>query len=243
MKVLLTLLALGLVTLTACALPVNSVRGSGNVVTESRTVSGFDKVTLSGIGELDITQGDSESLTIQADDNLMPYITTVVQNGTLEIGLETSRGFVSLAATRGIKYTLQVQNLTALTVSGAGNVQMPALKTTNLTLRTSGAGNTTLSGLEASTVNTGLSGAGSIVLAGTVQTQEANLSGLGSYNAADLASASATVSISGAGSATVWATDSLNARITGAGSISYYGDPQVTQNITGLGSIRSLGSK
>ena len=73
----------------ACAVPfvgIRTIKGSGNVVTEERDVSGFDRVALSGFGEVIITQGDKESLTVETDDNLMRYIETKVRGGTLELG-------------------------------------------------------------------------------------------------------------------------------------------------------------
>jgi hypothetical protein len=243
MKLLFSLLALCLVTLSACV-PRTLVQGSGNIVTESRPVTNFDKISLSGAGDLNITQGDTESLTIEADDNLLPYIETTVQNGTLIIGLRDDVANVfAFRPTRGIKYNVGVINLSQVLVSGAGNVNIPALKTTNLALRTTGAGNSNLADLEASNLTVDITGAGNIVLAGAVEMQEASLSGFGNYNAGDLSSTRANVSISGAGNATVWVTQSLDARISGAGSVTYYGSPQVTQSVSGVGTIRNGGEK
>ena len=55
----------------ACAVPsvgIRTIKGSGNVVTEERTVSGFDRVALSGFGKVIITQGEEESLTSLKSD-------------------------------------------------------------------------------------------------------------------------------------------------------------------------------
>ncbi len=49
------------------------------MTTEARQVSGFSKVELQSSSDLTIRQGDSESLTIKVDDNLLPYITTEVE--------------------------------------------------------------------------------------------------------------------------------------------------------------------
>ncbi len=68
------LLIIGNLLITACGL--RTIQGSGDVITESRDVSGFDSVSLTGIGRVIITQGDKESLTIEADDNLLEYITS-----------------------------------------------------------------------------------------------------------------------------------------------------------------------
>lgn len=243
MKQVLLLVVLGLAALvTACGFNLNATRGSGKIVTESRPVSNFHRVDLTGFGELNITQGDTESLTIETDDNLMSLITTKVTDGTLAIGLDPTRNVLNLTATRMI-FTLQVKNLDSLLITGAGNVKMPALKSDALTITTSGAGNLNFAGVEAKTLKVTLSGAGNIVLAGQVETQEASLSGFGSYDGGNLKSANARVNLSGAGSATVWATQTLDARISGAGGVSYYGSPQVTQTISGVGAVKSLGNK
>src|SRR5262249_45160714 len=66
-RLLAGLAALAALVLTGCDIhvgPVNVVRGSGNVKTESREVHDFDRVDVSGGGTLTITQGSTESLTI-----------------------------------------------------------------------------------------------------------------------------------------------------------------------------------
>lgn len=243
MKAFLLLLVLGLAALvTACGFGINMTRGSGKIVTEPRQVSNFHRVNLTGAGELNITQGDTESLTIETDDNLMSLITTNVSDGTLVIGLDTTRGLTGLNPTR-LVYTLNVKNFDSLQISGAGNVKAPAIKSDALTISTSGAGNLNFTGVDSKSLKVTISGAGNIVLAGQVETQEASLTGFGNYDGGNLKSSNTTVTLSGAGSATVWATQTLNARLSGAGGISYYGSPQVTQTISGVGAIKSLGNK
>jgi len=243
MKHVYALLVLVLLGLAGCSIATSVTRGSGNVITESRSVSNFQKVDLAGIGELNITIGDTESLTIEADDNLMPLIKTSVENGTLSIGLDTARGTIGLNPTKPIRYTLQAKTLDSLVVSGAGNVNLPSVTSDTFEIRTTGAGNITIPQLMATTLTVAITGAGNMTLGGEVQTQDIRLSGLGNYSAGDLKSTNATVTISGAGNATVWASDSLDARLSGAGSVSYYGSPQVTQSISGVGAIRPLGNK
>src|SRR5687767_1144824 len=62
--------------LSGCGL--KTVDGSGNVVVEQREVSGFSAVSMSGFGELIIQQTGKESLSITADDNLLPLLTSKV---------------------------------------------------------------------------------------------------------------------------------------------------------------------
>ena len=49
------------------------VTGSGQVGSETPPVSGFTGVSLTDVGEGIVEQGESESLTIEADDNVLPF--------------------------------------------------------------------------------------------------------------------------------------------------------------------------
>ena len=68
-KHLLLLILLLPFLLSACGLDI--LDGSGDVISESREVSDFNRVVFGGVGELQLTQGDQESLTVTADDNLL----------------------------------------------------------------------------------------------------------------------------------------------------------------------------
>ena len=63
-----------LLVVSACGV----VGGSGKVETETRQVSGFTAIDLTGTGEVTIEQGETESLTIEADDNVLPALTSKV---------------------------------------------------------------------------------------------------------------------------------------------------------------------
>jgi hypothetical protein len=232
------------VALFGCGtLHINVTRGSGKVITETRSVSNFHGVTLSGFGELNVTQDGTEALTIQAEDNLMPLITTQVQDGLLVIGMEPGINVTSVLPTQPVKYDLHVKNLDSIQLSGAGNIVVPSLQADSLNLLASGAGNISLNQFENKQLNATLSGAGNLSVAGQGDAQAVTVTGLGSYDGGNFKTNTAVVTISGAGSATVWATQSLTGNIGGAGSISYYGDPQVSQAVSGVGSIKKLGSK
>lgn len=222
---------------------INATRGSGNVISETRAVSNFHSVVLAGIGELNITQGDTEALTIQAEDNLMPLLTSEVKDGVLTVGVKPGLNDTSILPTKPVKYDLRVKNLDSIQLSGAGSILAPALKTETLTLGTSGAGNVNLNQLDVKNLRSTLSGAGSMNIAGQGDTQSVTVSGLGSYAAGDFKTNKTDITLTGAGGATVWAEQTLNGKISGAGGINYYGSPQVTSNISGVGAIKQLGNK
>ena len=231
-----TLAVIVVLALMGCAI----TKGSGKVVTESRIVSGLDSVVLEGSGELIITQGDTESLSVEAEDNLLPLITTDVSGGTLTIGFR--RGEV-VQATKPIVYRLNLSTLRGLTLSGSGSVRSDSLTADSLRVSLSGSGSITLQKVTATDLVVDLSGSGSIVTAGEAKQLDASLSGSGSYKAPDMKSSTAKVSISGSGSVTVWAQESLATDISGSGSVAYYGKPAVTSTGSGSGSVKSLGDK
>lgn len=220
----------------------NVVLGSGRVTTETRQVSNFDGIALSGFGDLTFTQGDSEALTVEAEDNFMPYLKSEVSNGTLILSVDSSSGR-TLTPTKPIRYTLSVKNLKSIDLSGAGRISSASLKSDQLSLGISGAGSIDISHVEATGLTCRLSGAGNLKVAGQVTSQTVTLSGLGSYDAGDLASQSAKVVVSGAGGAAVWVRDNLDVTISGAGGVNYYGSPQIQQKVTGVGGVKSLGNK
>ena len=81
------------------------------------------------------------------------------------------------------------------------------------------------------------SGATKIELGGKVTRQDIDLSGAGSYEAGQLASDEASVSVSGAGKAVVNARNALSVDISGAGKVEYFGEPKLKQSISGIGKV------
>jgi hypothetical protein len=221
--------------------PREIIRGSGNVATQEMAVSDFQRVTLQGFGQVTITQGDEQALSVTTDDNIMPYIKAEVRGGTLTLGFDRDGRNLEFRPSDGIQFDLSVRDISKLRLSGAGDISADSLRAERLEIALSGAGNVSIGSLEADRLTVRLSGAGNVNLAGRVAEQGVFLSGAGDYRAADLESQTAHVELSGAGSAIVWASDTLNARATGAGAIEYYGSPQLTKKVSKVGRVVSLG--
>lgn len=191
------------------------IAGSGKVVTEPRTVSGFSAVSLSGSGRVIVEQTGTESLTVTTDDNLLPYIRTEVHGDTLELG--TKDPMTNLNPTEDIVFKLTVKKLDDVRISGSGEADLKNLTENQLQVR--------------------ISGSGDMTGQGSVDDLDLRISGSGSYSGQNLKSKRATVGVSGSGSVIVSASDSLDASVSGSGSVEYVGDPQVTQNVSGSGSV------
>jgi carbon monoxide dehydrogenase subunit G len=214
-------------------------------VTEKRVVSGFDRVHIRDIGQLILTQGEQESLVVEAEADVMPKVATNVRDG--ELILEVGRGWldkltVGLSELSGnrVKYYLTARDIRGLRISGKGDITAGEIDTDKLKVGISGMGNVTISSLQAKKLSVSISGRGEFASAGSVVHQKVSISGSGDYVAIDLESHSAVVKISGQGNASVWANEELEATISGFGKVEYRGSPSVSHTISGLGSVRQL---
>lgn len=234
--VIIAIISVLAVSAASCKWTIGLVRGSGDIKTEERDVSGFNKVYLSGTGNLIITQGEKESLVIEADDNIIPLISTDVFGNKLNISI--ARGY-SFIPTVKIKYYLTVIDLDGISLSGAGDINCDDLSTDKLEFDISGAGDVDFN-INAESIEITSSGVGDINLNGKVDSQDVDISGVGKYNAEELESRQCRISVSGAGTATVNVSEELDVEISGVGNVYYVGNPRITQNISGLGMIKSI---
>ncbi|MBN2149660.1 MAG: DUF2807 domain-containing protein [Anaerolineales bacterium] len=225
---------LGILSLAACGM--NIIRGSGVLATETRPVSGFDRLSLSGMGEIILTQGDEEALEIEAEDNLIPYIKTEVRQDTLYISYDNINHPI-ISPTRPIRFYLSVKELSGIKISGSGTVEAQSLSTDELELAISGSGEASIAQLTASALAVKISGSGKIEIGGQVGEQSLSISGSGKCNNVSLESQDTTITVTGSGKAEVWASETLDVRISGSGEVRYSGTPQVSQTISGSGRV------
>ena len=193
----------------------DAIRGSGNVVTESRTVSGFDEVVVLGFGTVEIDVSGSESLEIEAEDNLMQYLTTEVKGGRLELG---TRDDVSLSPTEPVVYRISAAALNGVQILGSGDVSAAGIDTESFAVEVNGSGDVQPTGEAASL--------------------DVQINGSGDFAGSELISVTGTVSINGSGNVVVNVTDELEVRVAGSGDVEYLGNPVITQSVSGSGEIR-----
>jgi hypothetical protein len=235
-----TSLGLTIVMLLMSACGIIPTFGSRNLISEARDVSGFERVEVSGGGSLDIIQDGTESLAVETDDNVMPYVTSEVRGGTLYLGMDF--GLRSFLPSR-LHFTLHVKDLTGITTSGSWDVVSESIQTGDLSIVISGSGKVIVNALTVDKLDTTVSGSGELDLTGDAKQHTIDISGSGKYLVGDLRTRGTTVSISGSGNVTVWASESLAVNISGHGDVSYYGSPQVSFDQSGSGNVHSLGGK
>ncbi|MBX7106246.1 MAG: DUF2807 domain-containing protein [Gemmataceae bacterium] len=191
-----------------------TITGSGVAAKEVRPVSNVRTVFARNIGNVKITVGDKESLTVTGDANIVPLTVSTVDNGTLTVGLQDN---TAVSTKVPLEFTLTVKSLDAVKVSGAPTVS--------------------IQDLDAPKFDVNLSGAGSVKVSGKSESLSLSLTGAGTVDAAGCEAQAVSITTTGAGRISVHAVKTLDVTATGASVIDYLGSPTVKKSLTGASVI------
>lgn len=204
------ILLVGLALLMACHVrSVLGVQGNGIKKTEARTVADFTAVDVSGAYEVQWSKG-ATSVSVEADENLLPLVKTEVSGGKLRIYNEG-------ALAGSIKVIVASEALKEVDTAGANQFKASNVKLDALSLTSTGA-------------NT-------VEISGAATTLKVEFTGASQLKAKELAATTAEISLNGACSADIAVSEKLKADVGGASSLSYSGNPSAEKNTSGAGSI------
>jgi hypothetical protein len=193
----------------------------------------FDCVSIDAPGELIITQGEADSVRIEAEDRVRPRLRAQVEGGTLVIG-----SIGSLQTNRPIRFHVTLRTLAHLHADGSAQVRLGALRTPALSLQLRGSSSTHLDALHAERLDAKLDGASTLqVQRGAVQRQSIALGDAATYDATGLRSDVAHVAAHGSSEARVHAARRLDAQASGSGRIAYTGTPRIAQRLADAAEI------
>ncbi len=233
MKTKIVLSFCSLILLTAC---VFGTDGSRKVTTETRAVDKFSGVELKSVANVFITQGETQEVKIEAEDNLIQYITSEVKNGELIIDCKEH-----VNSHEPINVYITAKELCLLELSGSGNmITKNEINCDHLTLRLDGSGEMNIS-LKSLLLKATLSGSGNLHLNGTTAESTIRISGSGNVNAQQMKSFTSTVNISGSGNTKVDVNNELTVHISGSGNVFYVTEPaKITTKISGSGEVQKI---
>ena len=203
---------------------------------EERPVGPFTELSLVAPIDVELVQGERESLVLQGPAEVVDALETRVDGGKLEIRMKPVISF-SWGRTRAL---VTVRSIAAISVSGSGDVKAAALKAEGLRIAIDGSGDVRVASLDARRVDASIVGSGDIEVAGRADTVAVSVQGSGDVRAAGLEAREVRVAIAGSGDAQVWARESLVATIAGSGDVRYRGEPRVQPSVLGSGSVKRL---
>jgi hypothetical protein len=156
-----------IVSIAGCGISVNwdgpTVAGSGNIISEYRTLANFNRIEVGGDFDVEVEVG--------GDDNLLPQVETKVRQGELEIdydGSYRSRDDIVIAIT--------VSSLSAIHSSGSSDVNVTGVRSAAFEAAVSGSSDVRVEG-DFGDLEANVSGSGEITMVGTADDIDANVNG------------------------------------------------------------------
>jgi hypothetical protein len=200
------------------------IEGSGNVITKDITVKSFDELNASGVFNLLLSQGDKESLKIEADDNLMDLFIIENEGSTLKIKMKKNSNFNSK---KQLKVYVTFKTLKSMDLGMVGGTTSDEkLKFTDLKLKNQSVGSVNLN-MTLQTLNMENQSVGSVKLEGSAENAVVKNNSVGSINAGNFVVQKMDIENNGVGSATVNAEKELKYSDSFLGKVSNRGNATV----------------
>lgn len=197
---------------------VRDIQGSGKRETEKRQIASFTSISTEGDFNIEITCKKDLSLEVEGDDNVLAFVTTEVSNNVLRLSRSKS-----YSVSEPVTFRISVPNLEALSVSGAGKIDIKGMDNEKFEIDSDGAPAVTVSG-KTTLVDIKTNGAGKI-------------------DTNNLRAARAVVESNGATRVELDVADQLDVTVNGPSSVTYKGDPVVKKNVNGPGKVERRGGE
>lgn len=180
---------------------------------ETYDFTGFEKIEISGVFELDVRVGGDFSIELSGREREMERVEVKMKGETLVLGSKKRSGWGNNNK-KAVKARITMPKLTNIDVSGVvdGYVQ----------------------DIDSEKFEVDLSGVGDLDLNGKCGALEANVSGVGDLDAKSLRCEIVEIRLSGVGDADVYASDAVDAKVSGVGGIDIYGSPKRVEKSKGF---------
>jgi hypothetical protein len=179
-----------------------------------------------------------QSLKIEAEENLLPYIETYVEGYTLHV--DTKNDYW-LSPGRKVKIFVSLPDYESIRSYGSGDItgESKITNSSKLELGVNGSANIKMD-VDAPEINTETNGSGDIFLRGETKSFEGEIHGSGNIKALDLKSNDATIHIYGSGNAELFVNGKLDVHVAGSGDVNYRGNAQISSSIAGSGRVKKV---
>ena len=209
MKTLITVTAISLMILSAC--DNRCVEGGGALADYDLDVSSFDQISVSGPININITQGSTQAVTIQAEPEIYGIMEPRVKNGELIIDFENRS---CIQTDLGVTVNVTIPDLKRIEVSGTSMIQ-------------------SIGNLELDHLTVKVSGTADVSLSGSAISQTYDVSGVLVASNFDFATSDVNVDISGSGNMEVNCANNLDIDVSGSATVKYKGSPKISQKASG----------
>lgn len=198
-------------------------------ITEERSVGSFNAIRVGGSVDVYLSQGNEESIRVEANPDVMAKVLTEVREDILHVNenIKTWKGRYTT-----IKVYVTFKNIHHLSVNGASDViGKTAIKASQLKVDVGGASDLKVE-LIADSLDFVVSGASDAVLKGEAKGLKARVSGSSDFLASDLSVQTCYIRVSGAADAKIRVSEAMDCETSGSSDLIYYGNPSVNRQIS-----------
>lgn len=218
------------------------IKGNGISKTETREASNYNSLACGGPMNVEIEYGTSNTIQLEGDENILPYIETTVKDGELTIRVKER---VSIKPKVPLRVHVSMTTINRLAQSGSGNIKGSGSFTSTqpAAVAVAGSGGVNIRFEKFAGMSISMSGSGSVKMEGAL-TDDLNVaqSGSGDIDCEHVTSQNVIAKISGSGNLRVNASKSIDAKISGSGTIYYRGNASVNSKVAGSGRVEKIGS-
>lgn len=235
----LNLMILGSFLIVSSCNDITCLNGNNQLGRNSQPIT--KEVTgISVLGDFTVflVQNGGDSISIEAETNLIKEITAEVVGKTLQIG---TRNNVCMNPSKPIIIRVYSKAIQSIALSGSGIIESDTLNQDAIDLTLSGSGNIKAP-VKSKSLSVSLAGSGNMELWGQTSRSQLSISGSGNIETYGLDQDSCVIDISGSGNTYSYVRQKLDASISGSGSIFYKGNPETSTNVTGSGKVQKENS-
>lgn len=251
--------------LTFAALSAATTVMAGNVVTETYSIkSDYTAISITNMIEVVLLDAPKNSIRVETDERLMPYLQIVVKNGVLVLNFDDQREVerlrkrnLNLADTRVYVSARGVDTFTAsgmsefeadmpiaastITISASGMSSIDFERVECKTFSLSISGKTEVDAqLQADKCDLSVSGMSEVDLEGRTDRLSLRLSGMSEVSLDELHARTAEVYVSGMSEAEVNASESITGGVSGMSDLTTFGSANVNVSTSGGGSHKHV---
>ncbi|MFY0653570.1 MAG: DUF2807 domain-containing protein [Cyclobacteriaceae bacterium] len=187
------------------------IEGDGTSNDYTLDVGSFDKISVSGDVDVQITQGSMQSAIIRVEPEIFAVMENKVNSQELQIGFKNN---VCVNPAVQIVLMVTTPEISRIEVSGKGDIS-------------------TVGTFVFEELTIDVSGESQIRLEGSAEVQNFDISGMVEANNFDLQSLDTKIDLSGAGEFELNCTDNLDLKVSGSATIKYIGQPSISQDVSG----------
>jgi len=208
--------------------------GSGFTIEEERDVAEFNSISTSSGINIILEQSDKQSVKIEAEENILPFIETNVRAG--ELIVKFSSGMLFMQTNKPVNCYISANDINSIKLSSSAALSCDDLNSDELSINMSSSASAQVNA-EVKYLKINMSSSAILKISGEALKQDVSVSSSAKYLAEDLKSSECFVKSSSSAQAFINVSDELNAEASSSGQIKYTGSPNIISSISSAGSI------